>query len=230
MSDGSIEDALRITLADYRLTRGEKQALAKVVEKVGGDERQLAFARNFAFKLVREQLGGPNDAELIDWLENVLKVLVPKDAPDNSKIRSEAFFSPNDECVARINRLFQSSRKSVDVCVFTITDDRIKDAILAAHRRRVAIRIISDNDKSTDLGSDIDQLARLGVPVRVDRTDYHMHHKFAIFDRRQLLTGSYNWTRSAAKYNEENFIVTGDAALLGSFRKAFDKLWQELGS
>ena len=190
----------------------------------------LAFARNFAFKLVREQLGGPNDAELIDWLENVLKVLVPKDAPDTSKVRSEAFFSPNDECVARIDRLFRSSRKSVDVCVFTITDDRIKDAILAAHRRRVAIRIISDNDKSTDLGSDIDQLARLGVPVRVDRTDYHMHHKFAIFDRRQLLTGSYNWTRSAAKYNEENFIVTGDAALLGSFRKAFDKLWQELGS
>ncbi|QDV45487.1 Phospholipase D precursor [Stieleria neptunia] len=229
MSDGSIEDALKITLEDYRLTRGEKRALAKVVEKFADDDRQLAYARNFAFQLVRDQLGGPNDAELIDWLENALKVLVPRESAGDREIRSEAFFSPDDACVGKINRLFTSSRKAVDVCVFTITDDRIKNAILAAHRRGVAIRIISDNDKSTDLGSDIDQLARLGVPVRVDRTDYHMHHKFAIFDKRQLLTGSYNWTRSAAKYNEENFIVTGDTALLGAFRRAFDELWEELG-
>ncbi|WP_182868380.1 phospholipase D-like domain-containing protein [Stieleria mannarensis] len=229
MSDGSIEDALKITLADYRLTRGEKRALAKVIEKIGDDDQQLAYARNVAFKLVREQLGGANDAELIDWLENVLKVLVPREDSGNHELRSEAFFSPDDACVGKINRLFTSSRKSVDVCVFTITDDRIKDAILAAHRRGVAIRIISDNDKSTDLGSDIDQLARLGVPVRVDRTEYHMHHKFAIFDRSQLLTGSYNWTRSAARNNEENFIVTGDRRLLKSFRVAFDKLWKELG-
>ncbi|QEF98214.1 Phospholipase D precursor [Stieleria maiorica] len=228
MSDGSIEDALQITLADYRLTRGEKRALAKVIEKIGDDDQQLAYARNVAFKLVREQLGGPNDAELIDWLENVLKVLVPREDPGNREFRSEAFFSPNDACVGKINRLFTSSRKSVDVCVFTITDDRIKDAILAAHRRGVTIRIISDNDKSNDLGSDIDQLARLGVPVRVDRSEYHMHHKFAIFDRSQLLTGSYNWTRSAARYNEENFIVTGDGVLVKSFRGAFDKLWKDL--
>lgn len=229
MSGGLIEEALKITLADHRLTRGEKRSLEKVIEKVGDDEQQLAYARNYAFKLAREQLGGPHDADLIDWLEDVMKVLQRRDAGPDGKIHSEAFFSPHDGCVSRINRLFATARKSVDVCVFTITDDRIKDAILAAHRRKVAIRIISDNDKSNDLGSDIDQLARLGVPVRVDRTDYHMHHKYAIYDRKLLLTGSYNWTRSAANYNEENFIITGDGTLLNSFRSAFDKLWNELG-
>lgn len=228
MSDGSIEDALKITLEDYRLSRGEKRALAKVVEKVAGDEQRLAYARNFAFKLVREQLGGPNDAELVDWLEDVMKVLQPREETGAGSPRSEAYFSPNDSCVRRIIRLFETSRRSVDVCVFTITDDRLKDAIIGAHRRGIPIRIISDNDKSSDLGSDVDQLARIGVPVRVDRTEYHMHHKYAIFDSRQLLTGSYNWTRSAAKYNEENFIVTGDTDLLKSFRSAFEKLWTDL--
>ena len=228
MSENAIEEALKITLADYQLTRGEKRSLAKVVQKVAGDERRLALARNAAFQLARERMGGPHDAQLIDWLEDVMKVLQPHEDAVGGNLRSEAYFSPKDECVGRINRLFASARKSVDVCVFTITDDRIKDAILAAHRRRVAIRIISDNDKSVDLGSDVDQLAKLGVPVRVDQSEYHMHHKYAIFDQRQLLTGSYNWTRSAANHNQENFIITADAALLNSFRSAFDELWNAL--
>ncbi|MCA9138271.1 MAG: endonuclease [Planctomycetales bacterium] len=228
MSDSSIEDALTITLADYRLTRGEKRALSKVVEKVGNDEQRLAYARQFAFNLVRDQLGGANDSDLVNWLEDVIKVLQPSPQNTSDQGPSEAYFSPHDGCVAKIIRLFSTVKRSVDVCVFTITDDRIKDAIIAAHRRGIAIRIISDNDKSTDLGSDIDQLARIGIPVRVDQTEYHMHHKYAIYDNKELLTGSYNWTRSAANYNEENFIVTRDGALINSFRNAFEKLWRDL--
>ena len=57
-----------------------------------------------------------------------------------------------------------------------------------------------------------------------------MHHKFAIFDRQRLLTGSYNWTRSAADYNEENFIITEEPVLLEEFKKQFDQLWSQLNS
>ena len=228
MSAGSIEDALKITLADYRLSRGEKRALAKVVENYADDEHQLALARNCAFKLVRDELGNRETGELLDWLEDVMKLLQPKEDNSSHDQRSEVYFSPHDACVPRIIRLFDAARRSVDVCVFTITDDRIKDAILRAHRRDVAVRIISDNDKSSDLGSDVDQLDRLGVSVRVDRSPYHMHHKYAIFDRSRLMTGSYNWTRSAAENNEENFIVTSDKKLLRSFESSFQALWDEL--
>ena len=114
----------------------------------------------------------------------------------------------------------------MDICVFTITDNRIADAIEKAHRRRVQIRVISDDDKAMDAGSDIDRLGRSGVPVRVDRSEHHMHHKFAIFDKTRLLTGSYNWTRSASLYNDENFLITGDAELLKAFTRMFDKLWR----
>jgi phosphatidylserine/phosphatidylglycerophosphate/cardiolipin synthase-like enzyme len=228
MPDGSIEDALKITLEDYRLTRGEKRSLGELVEHVAVDEQRLAFARNYAFKLVREELGGANDAELIGWLEEAIKVLQPQHRDDAGENRSEAYFSPHDGCVSRINRLFAAARQTADVCVFTITDDRITDAMIDAHHRGVAIRIISDDEKSHDLGSDVDRLARLGIPVRVDQTESLMHHKYAIFDQKQILTGSYNWTRSAAAVNNENFIITSDTALLSSFRSAFEKLWQQL--
>lgn len=114
----------------------------------------------------------------------------------------------------------------VEVCVFTITDNRISEAIARAHRRGVQVRVVTDDDKLFDPGSDIQQLAAAGVPVRMDKTEYHMHHKFAIFDGTLLLNGSYNWTRAAALYNEENYILTGDPRLIRPFAELFQQLWE----
>jgi mitochondrial cardiolipin hydrolase len=99
-----------------------------------------------------------------------------------------------------------------------------------AHRRGVNLRVITDNDKLFDEGSDIERLSSAGIPVRVDNTEYHMHHKFAIFDGTLLLNGSYNWTRSAALYNEENYILTGDQRLIRFFAELFNTLWEKFGS
>ena len=112
--------------------------------------------------------------------------------------------------------------------VFTITDDRISGALAAAHQRGVKVRIVTDDEKAQDLGSDIQTLHRAGIPVVTDQGADHMHHKFAIFDARQLLTGSFNWTRSASERNLENFVVTNDAGLLRSFQKEFERLWTDL--
>ena len=112
--------------------------------------------------------------------------------------------------------------------MFTITDNRISDAIRDAHARGVKIRVISDNDKSHDEGSDIQRLENLGIAVRVDHTNYHMHHKYAVFDEKTTLTGSYNWTRSAAEYNEENIVITADSRITRQFLNEFEKLWKSL--
>lgn len=230
MIDSAIEEALRQTLLDYRLTRSEKRSLKEVIAPFADDPHKLALARNCAFQLAKNEMQEARQTDVVSWLEDVVKVLQHAAPDPTGTAASQAFFSPQDPCVHKIVRMFGSARKGVDVCVYTITDDRIRDAILAAHRRGVMVRIISDNEKSDDLGSDIQQLDRRGVAVRVDRTEHHMHHKYAIFDNKQLITGSYNWTRSAAKNNEENFIVTSDPDLLKSFSRAFNRLWKQLGS
>ncbi|MGI9473748.1 MAG: phospholipase D-like domain-containing protein [Rubripirellula sp.] len=233
MPETTIEDALRITLEDHRLSRSEKRALAKVIEQHVTDDHALSHARSVAFDLARHEIKELDDSSatasipILDWLEEAIKALSQHPA-NPSASRSEAFFSPQDNCVSKIIRLFEQSRSAVDICVYTITDDRIKEAILAAHHRGVQMRIISDNDKSHDLGSDVDQLEQLGIPVRCDRRDSHMHHKYALFDGKTMMTGSYNWTRSAANFNEENFIVTGDSNLVDDFGEAFERLWKQL--
>ena len=53
-----------------------------------------------------------------------------------------------------------------------------------------------------------------------------MHHKFAILDKKILISGSFNWTMTAANGNHENLIVTNDADLLEAFSGEFEKLWK----
>jgi len=143
-------------------------------------------------------------------------------------MKTEVFFSPGPDCLGQIVNRFLAARSTVDVCVFTITDDRIARAILDAHRRGVAIRIITDNDKTYDAGSDVERLEAAGIAVKVDRTQFHMHHKFAIFDAARILNGSYNWTRGAAESNEENIVDTGDPIALAAFQAEFNRLWSKL--
>jgi mitochondrial cardiolipin hydrolase len=149
--------------------------------------------------------------------------------PEFSRGMAEAWFSPHDDCPGRIINLFAEARSSVDVCVFTITDDRVSDSILAAHCEGIRIRIITDDDKAHDLGSDIDRLAAAGIPVRIDHSPFHMHHKFAIFDGRILLQGSFNWTRGAARDNQEDLVVTDDPRLVTAFGREFERLWTQFG-
>lgn len=227
MSDdrAAVETALRATLADQRLSRSERRAIVEVLQELDADGVRREEFRAVAFNLARAELVSPQALAVINWLEDTIKSLVPREDNAQSR-RPEAYFSPEDECPGRISGLMQSAQRAIDICVFTITDDRITQAILAARQRGVRIRVLTDDDKSGDVGSDIEELRRAGVSVRMDRSEYHMHHKYAIFDEDLVLTGSYNWTRSAALYNEENFVVVYDDRLVRQFRRHFEKLWK----
>jgi phosphatidylserine/phosphatidylglycerophosphate/cardiolipin synthase-like enzyme len=175
--------------------------------------------------LAQEELRDPKAGQVTEWLEDVIKVLRPR--PPKEPPRPRVYFSPGDECLNAIRGLLDRAKKTVEICVFTITDDRITDTIFETAGRGVKVRIITDDDKSLDAGSDIFRLRSRGVPVRCDRSEYHMHHKFAIFDRQTVLTGSYNWTRGAADRNEENLVVLQDSRLAGEFHTEFERLWEE---
>jgi len=227
VTDALLREILEQTLDDHRLSRSERRALRSTLEDFIRDEASQRKCHQTAFELARNTIDQVNSSAVLEWLEDVSQVIRQAAAPANPNTDAEVIFSPGDHCWQRIAGLLKTSRQSVDICVFTITDDRITSAILDAHGRKVAVRIITDNEKAFDKGSDIERLARAGVDVCVDQTQHHMHHKFAIFDRRRLLTGSYNWTRSAAVNNEENFIIVDDVRLRTSFQNEFDRLWKE---
>ncbi len=232
MGTRELEALLQQTLNDPRIAPATRASIERVFHQRAMDPDTVTLFCAQAIVLARASLTDARMRDTFSWVLTLADLArdaapAPKPPPKESPKESPGHvaFSPGEDCLEAIRDEFARARRKVDVCVFTITDDRIRAAMLDARRRGVVIRVISDNDKAMDEGSDIEPLRRAGIEVRVDQTEAHMHHKFALYDDARLLSGSYNWTRSAANYNQENVIVTADRAIVERFRTEFERLW-----
>jgi phosphatidylserine/phosphatidylglycerophosphate/cardiolipin synthase-like enzyme len=139
----------------------------------------------------------------------------------------DAFFFPNEKNVERLVGYLSKASKSLKVCVFNITNDRLANAIADAHKRGLNVRLISDDECMHNPGSDVYWLASQGIPVRTDDSEQnHMHNKFAIIDDSHLITGSFNWTVQAGKSNQENVIVVDNPYYIEKYNAEFENLWK----
>lgn len=178
------------------------------------------------FRLFNEakRLGKGGDAmKAIRWLETAFD-LVEK----NSFRLHEVMFSPGQDIPENIAYYLSRAKRSIDLCVFTISDESLAHALKAAHARGVKIRLITDNNKMRDYGSQVKELARAGIEVKIDNSRYHMHNKFGLIDGRIVFTGSYNWTYTAKMYNQENIVITTNYTIVHKFIDEFERLWQDM--
>jgi phosphatidylserine/phosphatidylglycerophosphate/cardiolipin synthase-like enzyme len=223
-SPSDIEQVLEDSLQDFSISRSERKELKDLLNGIQGNASEQAKVRQLAFRLATKVSDEIGELAAMEWLQRVIKLLYSKE----SSVKSSAYFSPSKDCLHRIQRFIREAQSTLDICVFTITDNRIVDKIIDAHQRGVKVRVISDDDKSEDLGSDFYYLDSKGIDCVHDKTSAHMHHKFAIADGKKLLNGSYNWTRSACTSNNENIAVTNHKCLVQQFQQEFLRLWKHL--
>ena len=122
----------------------------------------------------------------------------------------------------------ESAEKSIDLCLYLITCQSLGLAILERLKKRgVKVRVIVDADSANLNGSFVPKFMANGAFVRMKKSDYLMHHKFAIVDDNILITGSFNWTMQAAMGNHENLVVTSEPNLVRPYVNHFEELWQE---
>lgn len=222
-----IEQLLVENLATGAMTSGDRKTIKAVIKELRPDKHQLAFLRSRIFDLSKEALATKSAEQVITWLEEANKLLLPDESYNEPY--DLVTFSPGVDGKNLIKSQLASATKSLDICVFTISDNEISDVIISGHRRGIKVRVLTDDQKQYDAGSDIEILQNAGITVRFDSSDQHMHHKFAIIDGERLLNGSYNWTRTAADYNFENLLVTNDEGLVQPFAKEFERLWEMWG-
>lgn len=165
------------------------------------------------------------DGHAIDRRRPIREALFFESAPPRAAVaRPDAADDREDK--RRLVSYLRDARSTLDVCVFTINDDELRDVVLERHQSGVRVRIISDNRMLGTTGSDVRWLADRGVAVKVDRAAGHMHHKFAIVDN-EILNGSYNWTAAAATGNYENATITNDPAMVTKFVDYFERFWTD---
>ena len=197
---------------------------SRVVTKLNAlDRAERGELKSRLFTEAKRLGCGGDGLRAIRWLETTFDLI-----EKNSFRLHEVLFSPGQDIPENIAFYMSQATKSIDLCVFTISDDVLSACLKTMKDKGVKIRIITDNNKMRDTGSQIKELARYGIDVKVDNSRYHMHNKFGIIYGRIAFTGSYNWTYTAKAHNQENLVITTNFTIVHRFICEFEMLWQQM--
>ena len=133
--------------------------------------------------------------------------------------------APQLDCARAIIQLFNTAQKTAHVAIFTLTERRIVDAMIAARKRGVAVAVVADAHQSESPDNPvqkqmIEKLRQAGIAVHLAvKQTALMHNKVAIFDGKTVCTGSFNWTNAAEKRNDENLLVVDGAQVAAAYEK-----------
>ncbi|KAI9248083.1 hypothetical protein BY458DRAFT_536652 [Sporodiniella umbellata] len=137
-------------------------------------------------------------------------------------------FFPSEESYGEFHAALASAKRTLHVCVFSLTDNDTADVLSDAYQRGVDVKIITDNDQmDVRKGADVTVLnERYGIPFKCDNSDQFMHNKFVVIDNKIVITGSFNWSAGARYKNRENVVITNIPTVVESFATEFEKLWK----
>lgn len=141
----------------------------------------------------------------------------------------EVYFSPDDGVEVRLIDLIHQAQHAVDFMVFALTSDEIADAILARAKAGVQVRGVFETSQAYATGGEYERLHEAGLDVRLDDNRGSMHHKVFVIDGEVLISGSYNFTRSAEERNDENVLVVFHVGLAQEYLLEFENLFETAG-
>src|SRR6185503_8892759 len=111
------------------------------------------------------------------------------------------------------------------------TDQRHTNAIIAAHNRGVAVRMIIDRDQYRDPkyywdSWNVDRLHAAGIPLRWQGHTGDNHEKLTLlYGQNVSIFGSSNWTTASATSQSEHNYFTTKNAIFQWFATQFDRMW-----
>ncbi|MBN2331813.1 MAG: DUF1669 domain-containing protein [Deltaproteobacteria bacterium] len=143
------------------------------------------------------------------------------------------YFSPEGGAEQVLVEKIDGAKTSIRVAVYTFTNRVLAQALLRAQERGVAVSLILDGNDESEYSKGF-YLYKRGIDVRYARGRRRkgkkasfglMHHKFAVIDKKTVITGSYNWTASAEQWNYENLLIVNSVELALRYEQEFCELW-----
>ncbi len=135
------------------------------------------------------------------------------------------FFSPRGGCEAAIVSAIDNAELNVSVAAYSFSSKPIGTALYRAVKRGVFVRVLLDKSQPTAHYSMVNELQEGGLAVRIDRREAIMHMKTIVIDSKLVITGSYNFTKSAETRNAEILLFIISPAIAEQTLKNWFKHW-----
>jgi phosphatidylserine/phosphatidylglycerophosphate/cardiolipin synthase-like enzyme len=157
----------------------------------------------------------------------VLMLVVPVGTGWSATI--EVYYGPDDAPLNRLTTLYQHATRYLYVAVYGLTSPRAVEAMVAAKKRGVDVRLITDLQRIEDAKqrTAIHTLHLAGIPILVNQHDGLMHLKQVVIDDEVNVSGSMNHTTSGNRYNDERLDVITDHVITAKAREKFLAMWND---
>ena len=171
--------------------------------------------------------------------------------------RVEVLFAPHPKRNPEhgLNWLAQqlgAARRSIDMALFVFSAQQLADVLQERVKAGVKIRLVADPGFASRSFSEVLDLLGVALPDRNCKLERNnqpyeaplrgvgtprlargdkLHHKFAVIDNKTVITGSFNWSPSAAHTNDETLLAIHSPELAQHFTREMDRIWDtaELG-
>jgi len=138
-------------------------------------------------------------------------------------LSAKVYFSPNGGCTDAIVKELSGAKTEVLVQAYSFTNKEIAKALVDASKRGVHTEVILDKSNVSAKYSAGDFTAHMGIPTYIDSQHAIAHNKIMIIDREVIITGSFNFTKTAEERNAENLLVLRSEELA----KAYIDNWEK---
>ena len=142
----------------------------------------------------------------------------------------DMYFAPKDGVASHILEYIANARTSIRVLAFSFTSSDIADALIDRSRAGVKVQGVFERQNASGVGASFQAIKRAGLDVFEDGNCYILHHKTIIIDNHIVITGSYNFTRSAERSNDENLIIIDDREVAQLYVAEFERLYRQAQS
>ena len=140
----------------------------------------------------------------------------------------ETYFSPDDGTAAMIIAALQNAEERVVFMAFSFTSDPIANALIERAAAGVdVIGVFEESQYHANTGTEYESLLAAGLDVRLDGNPDSMHHKVFIIDGETVITGSYNFSRSAEERNDENTLIIHNPELAVQYLSEFERVFEK---
>ena len=111
---------------------------------------------------------------------------------------------------------------------FSFTTDEFGQIIRSQAENGLTVSgVMEEEQVKSNIGTEYDLFKRAGLDVLLDGNKGQMHHKTIIIDERIVITGSYNFSRSAETRNDENLIIIHNNAIAKVFLQEFQRVYDQ---
>ena len=141
----------------------------------------------------------------------------------------EVLYAPHDAPLDRVAILYQHAKRYIYVSVYGLTYPRVVQALVAAKKRGVDVRMLTDRERTQDAKQNtaLRTLRLAGIPIRINQHDGLMHLKQVVIDDEINASGSMNHTTSGNFYNDERVDIISDHAISVKAREQFLSMWND---